>query len=409
MICMIITALIVFQWSHQQGFAAEQVQVKTLLNGANLYSEDYLTVVNIVPKNGFVLILEEQEVWSKVSYQNEIGYVKNAALSHTKPTLKRVVSQSSPIVRLTNEKHAQQIGTLELNTFVTVYADTENGFSLIQSGDFFGYVYSTVLATPSITKMVVHDKKGAAVRQLTDMSQPISTTLVHKTVVDVYSLANGWAFIQADGIKGYVIDSKLKAITVQTGKYNVGVVSTSKRVALTFDDGPHPKVTRQILETLNKYNALATFFITGRRVEISPTVLKEIAAAGHEIGNHTYNHPKLTTLKLKEAKSQIDLTNKLVKSIIGIEPSLFRPPYGAYNEQIQAQLEVPLIMWSVDTLDWQHRNPQKLLQNVKAQTKNGSIILMHDVHQTTADGLDAVLAYLTQQGYEFVTVSEILN
>lgn len=400
---------ILLYFPQQKAVARGPAQVKTVLNGANLYGEDHTTVIISIPKNDHVLILEEQEKWSKVSYQNEVGYVKNAAMSRTMPSIKRIVSKNSPILRVTNNQQAQQLSTIDSNTFVQVYAHTENGFSLIQNGDLLGYVYSTVLVTPTTTKKVVNDPNGVAVRAFTDLSQPILTTIPDKTVINLFTMDNDWAYIQVGDTQGYVIASKIKAFSDTKEKYNNGVLLKNKRVALTFDDGPHKTITRQILKTLHQYDAKATFFVTGRNAERYPTILKEVVAAGHEVGNHTYNHPKLTTIPLEDAQSQIQSTNKLVESIIGQEPTLFRPPYGAYNSQIQETLEVPIIMWSVDTLDWKHGNPKKLLQNVKAQAKNGSIILMHDIHQSTADGLEDVLKYLTKQGYEFVTVSEIVN
>lgn len=136
-------------------------------------------------------------------------------------------------------------------------------------------------------------------------------------------------------------------------------------------------------------------------------MLKDVANAGHEIGNHTFNHKKLTTLSLRNAKLQIDSTDAVIKAAIGHNATVFRPPYGAYNKSIVNQLNVPNVLWSIDTLDWKHHNPQKTLAAVQKNAKNGSIVLMHDIHQETADALDSILAMLQKQGYEFVTVSEL--
>ncbi|NYF25123.1 polysaccharide deacetylase family protein [Sporosarcina sp. JAI121] len=180
-----------------------------------------------------------------------------------------------------------------------------------------------------------------------------------------------------------------------------------KQVALTFDDGPDPKVTMQILETLNKYDAKATFFMLGSRVEYYPEIAKSVQEAGHELGNHTWNHPDLTKAGMEKIRNEIDKTSSMIENVTGQQATAFRPPYGAVNETVRSQSNLPIILWDVDTLDWKHRDSNKLLTNVKSMTKNGSIILMHDIHQSTADGLDSVLTYLQSEGYTFVKVSEL--
>lgn len=180
-----------------------------------------------------------------------------------------------------------------------------------------------------------------------------------------------------------------------------------KQIALTFDDGPHPKVTIQILETLKKYDAKATFFMLGSRVEYYPEIAKKVHEAGHELGNHTWNHPDLTKAGLAKVGDEIIKTSSIIESVTGQKVTVFRPPYGAVNKTVRSQTNLPIVLWDVDTLDWKYRDPNQLLAHVKGATKDGSIILMHDIHQSTADGLDAVLAYLQSEGYTFVTVSEL--
>ncbi|WP_346235234.1 polysaccharide deacetylase family protein [Lysinibacillus telephonicus] len=182
-----------------------------------------------------------------------------------------------------------------------------------------------------------------------------------------------------------------------------------KRVALTFDDGPHEKVTKQILQTLEKYDAKATFFMVGHRVENNASLVREILASGHEIGNHSWNHSNLTTLTPKQVLSQYNSTNDVIYEATGQYPTVFRPPYGARNKCVNDLVSVPIVLWTIDTLDWKYRDADKILPMVKNKMHNNAIILMHDIHQSTADGLDSVLAYLQDEGYEFVTVSEILN
>jgi peptidoglycan/xylan/chitin deacetylase (PgdA/CDA1 family) len=180
-----------------------------------------------------------------------------------------------------------------------------------------------------------------------------------------------------------------------------------KQIALTFDDGPDPKATLQILETLKKYDAKATFFMLGSRVEYYPEIAKKVQEADHELGNHTWNHPDLTKAAVEKVRSEINNTSSIIENVTGQKATVFRPPYGAVNKTVRNQTNLPVVLWDIDTLDWKHRNPDKLLAQVKGSTKDGSIILMHDIHQSTADGLDAVLAYLQSEGYTFVKVSEL--
>ncbi|OQM44742.1 hypothetical protein B6A27_14870 [Anoxybacillus sp. UARK-01] len=181
----------------------------------------------------------------------------------------------------------------------------------------------------------------------------------------------------------------------------------SKRVALTFDDGPHPQNTLKILNLLKKYEAKATFFMLGSRVDFYPDIAKKIAEEGNELGNHTWDHKDLTTLNSAEIRKEIRDTNEMIKKTTGREPTVFRPPYGAINDQVKRMVGMPVVLWTVDTLDWQSHDPHAMLQIVKKNVKDGSIILMHDIHESTAEAVEPVLKYLKDEGYTFVTVSEL--
>lgn len=184
-----------------------------------------------------------------------------------------------------------------------------------------------------------------------------------------------------------------------------------KYIALTFDDGPSPKVTPRILDTLAKYNAKATFFMLGSQAEYYPNLVKKVAKEGHELANHSKGHPDLTKLNAKQITKEFSFTTDKIASVTGIKPKLIRPPYGAYNADVTNYAKVhgqSIILWSVDSLDWKNRNPQMINQIIKQDVTPGAIILMHDIHPTTADALPEVLRYLKSQGYEFVTVSELL-
>ena len=183
----------------------------------------------------------------------------------------------------------------------------------------------------------------------------------------------------------------------------------AKMVALTFDDGPDPTTTPQALDILNKYHVKATFFMLGKNVSAYPEVAKRVRQEGHEIGIHTWNHPVLTKLPLEAAQKEIMDTKEVIQKVTGVQTKITRPPYGSINSAIQYAVDQAFIMWDVDTLDWKTHNTQAILAEVKKQVKPGSIILMHDIHQTSINALPAVIEYLQSQGYTIVTVDELLN
>lgn len=183
---------------------------------------------------------------------------------------------------------------------------------------------------------------------------------------------------------------------------------SKKRIALTFDDGPHPKVTKQVLALLEKYNAKATFFMLGSRAQYYPGLVREVHDAGHEIGNHTWAHPVLTKMSSADIEKEYHSTEEAIIHAIGEHSTVFRPPYGAINDDVRNVIPCKSVNWTIDTLDWKYRDSEKLLPMIEEALHNNAIVLMHDIHQSTADGLEPVLAYLEKEGYEFLTVTEIL-
>ena len=182
-----------------------------------------------------------------------------------------------------------------------------------------------------------------------------------------------------------------------------------KCVAITFDDGPGPQTT-ELLEMLRRHDAVATWFPVGEVVADSPERLRAIARAGHEIGNHSWSHPQLTTLDDDEVDSQISRTAREVEKVTGSRPTLVRPPYGSINPRVTGDLRRlgdPVILWDVDPLDWKYRNAGTVYANVMDQVGPGSIVLLHDVHPTTVAAVPRILSALAERGYVFVTVSEL--
>ncbi len=178
-------------------------------------------------------------------------------------------------------------------------------------------------------------------------------------------------------------------------------------VALTFDDGPHPKYTAQIIDELNKYNGLATFFVLGSRVEKYPETVKTIIENGNQIGNHTYDHIELTKLDSLRISDEITKTTNAIYDVTGSRPEAVRPSYGSIDSKVRANTGMPLILWSVDTLDWKTRNKNLIVREALKKVKDGDIILMHDIYKTTADAAAVIIKELNTRGYQLVTVNEL--
>lgn len=178
-------------------------------------------------------------------------------------------------------------------------------------------------------------------------------------------------------------------------------------IALTFDDGPNPDYTQRILETLRANYSHATFFVVGPNAENYPDVLKAISEAGCEIGNHTYNHKDLTTLSLAEVEEQVAKVNRAVNKAVGENTTVIRPPYGAFDDDVLAQFEEPAVLWDLDTEDWKSRNAQTIVERVLDTVKDGDIVLMHDIYDSTAEAVELLVPKLKEQGYQVVSVSEM--
>ncbi|MCM3745369.1 polysaccharide deacetylase family protein [Sporosarcina luteola] len=192
-----------------------------------------------------------------------------------------------------------------------------------------------------------------------------------------------------------------------------------KRVALTFDDGPDPRFSNDVLDVLKQYNVPATFFVLGSRAVANPEIVKRMQSEGHVIGNHTYAHPNLVEESdLGTLEQEVTRTEDALNGIIGYRTKLFRPPYGfLYNELVEKlrDMNYYVIGWSVDSLDWQEDPPEVIASNVLDIIYPGAIILMHDGAESGGDrtntikSLHQIIPALQEQGYEFVTVPELLN
>lgn len=182
-----------------------------------------------------------------------------------------------------------------------------------------------------------------------------------------------------------------------------------KLIAFSFDDGPSRKNTEKILKALDKNNARATFFMLGQNAKYYPDLVKKVEESGNEVAGHSWNHPLLTKLGKKGVKKQMSRMNEAIASVTGSDVGLLRPPYGSINRTVKNTVKDPLILWSIDTLDWKTLNADKTADAILKQAKDGDIILMHDIHAPTAEAVKKVLPKLEKKGFQVCTVSELLE
>ena len=188
-----------------------------------------------------------------------------------------------------------------------------------------------------------------------------------------------------------------------------------KLIALTFDDGPHPKETDKVLDVLNKYNVKATFFIAGKHAKWYTNPLIRASKEGHEIGNHTFNHPDISNLSLSQIEEEIVKCEDTLVEITGKKPTLFRPPYGSYKrsdlEEVAKKHDYKIILWTtIDARDWENPPASTIASTIIDKAKNGDIILLHDyATNNTVEALDRIIPAMQKRGFQFVTVSELLE
>ena len=219
-----------------------------------------------------------------------------------------------------------------------------------------------------------------------------------------------FAFPQTDSAK--TAEQKDTDVAVPGKGEQASAIDPDKpMLALTFDDGPSANTDR-LLNAFAAHGGKGTFYVVGNMVDSRPDTLKRMAAEGHEIAGHSWNHRQLTKLGDEELTMQFMSTRAKIYDVTGIDPVTMRPPYGAYNDTVKAKAEelgISMIYWSVDTLDWKYKNADTVYNAVMNGAKDGVIILCHDLHKTTVDAMERAIPDLIAQGYQLVTVSEMLT
>ena len=177
---------------------------------------------------------------------------------------------------------------------------------------------------------------------------------------------------------------------------------------MTFDDGPHPVCTRDLLDGLKKRGVEATFFLMGSNIEGNEDIIRRMHKEGHLIGNHGYQHVQMTEAGVEKVADSVEKTSQIIKEITGEEPEYLRPPYGDWNEELAESIELTPVFWSVDSLDWKYQNTPRIASRVLKKVEDGDIILMHDIFPTSVEAALEIIDTLLEQGYTFVTADELI-
>ena len=185
-------------------------------------------------------------------------------------------------------------------------------------------------------------------------------------------------------------------------------VDSPRKIALTFDDGPHPYYTQQLLDGLKERGARATFFVMEKQAEAYPELVLRMQEEGHLIGNHTYSHVQLNKKNRESFKEELVRTNELLLDITGEEPQYVRPPYGSWDKSFESELMMIPVLWTIDPMDWCSSDVNGIVRKVTKKAEDNAVILMHDEYKSSVTAALEIVDVLQKQGYEFVTVDEIL-
>jgi len=249
----------------------------------------------------------------------------------------------------------------------------------------------------------VQPVRGKVQYTITEAPGPIEQKPIEDKVIDDKSVAaeeeEEETPIQEKPIEEKEVIKKINKRTIDPNK---------PMVAITYDDGPS-QYTPGILDVLKENNSVATFFVLGLHVHNNDDVLNRMLQEGSQIGNHTYNHKKLTTISDEELYKQLKGTDDLIYMATGYTPTVMRPPYGATTEELNKKISKPIIKWSIDTRDWENRNTEMITNSILENVKDGDIILMHDLYNSTLEASEIVIPELVKRGFQIVTIDELFE
>lgn len=276
---------------------------------------------------------------------------------------------------------------------------TENGASDEEKANSKQYVISGLWLRDGFTYA-----NGSFVFQL---PEELGNTTIVLPIEQIYAVMNAEYIPDqlAESYASYVAEQE----KIKKEQENRMQQSHRRRIALTFDDGPKPSTTPRILDILERFNAKGTFFILGSKVEGNEAILKRMKQAGHELAGHSWSHANFLNLSNDQVKEEMTKTSVAIEQAVGVRPIVFRPPYGNLDGRTARISNAPAILWDVDTEDWKTHDPHAIFKQVKTFAKNGSIVLMHDIHEETVQALPRIIQYLQSEGFELVTIQELFE
>ena len=207
---------------------------------------------------------------------------------------------------------------------------------------------------------------------------------------------------------GFRVRMEKEAQKVLAGANAVEAGVETRRIALTFDDGPHPYYTDLLLDGLAERGVKVTFFLLGENIEGREDVIRRMSEEGHLIGNHTFYHVDINSLSMEEACAEIRNTSEAIRAITGQQVEYVRPPYGNWNKELECQVMMIPVFWTLDTLDWKVKNTDRIVREVLEDVEENDVILMHDSYRTTVEAALRIVDELQKEGYEFVTADELI-
>ena len=216
------------------------------------------------------------------------------------------------------------------------------------------------------------------------------------------------AMIGCTGQKIEETDDWSEVAQAVNGGADVDYTSDPQRVALTFDDGPHPIYTPVLLDGLKERNVRATFFLIGENIPGREEIVRRMWQEGHRIGNHTYHHVQMPREGALICGTELDMTNQLIREITGETPEIMRPPFGQWSRSLEEQIEMIPVSWDVDPLDWETPDAGIVANRILSDVENGDIILLHDSYATSVEAALRVIDVLQAEGMEFVAAEDLL-
>lgn len=215
-------------------------------------------------------------------------------------------------------------------------------------------------------------------------------------------------WLEADGPTGTVTEDKGRKAHKEETEAIAATDDVAPRVALTFDDGPHPSYTKKLLDGLKERGVKATFFVVGENIPGREDIIRQMWEDGHLIGNHTYDHEDISRMTTEEACEELTKTSELVKEITGEGTAYVRPPFGNWDDSLDCAMTMISVKWSVDPLDWTTGNVSQVVNRVVTKTDDNDIILLHDYYNSSVEAALQIVDILQEKGFEFVTVEELL-